>query len=292
MELSIISINHKKPHQAVNCMASLWKYYQTEFREGKFEYIIVDNFSQDNSLEILRKEVKKYKNFFVIANDSDAGFGAGNNLGVKHAKGEYLLFLNDDTTVEDRGIVKMLNYLKSHPEIGVLGGRIFNLDGSIQPSTGKFYSLFTFTLFLLGLQRFGLVDKSPQTIKEVDWIKGALFMIKKDLFEKVGKFDEKIWMYTEDMELCYRIKKLGLRCVFFPDISIKHKHQGSTNRSFAIVNIYKNLPYFYKKHKSRFEYEYVKFLLRTKAIILILLGKILKNKYLIATYTNALSNVK
>lgn len=273
-------------------MTSLWEHYQKEFENNKFEYIIVDNFSEDDSLEILKKEIKKYKNFQVLANDSDAGFGAGNNFGVEHAKGEYLLFLNDDTTVEDDGIARMLNYLKEHPEIGVLGGRILNLDGTEQPSTGKFYSLFTFTLFILGLQRFGLVDKSPTNIEEVDWIKGALFMVKKDVFEKAGKFDDHIWMYTEDMELCFRIRKMGLSCVFFPDIKIKHKHQGSTNRTFAIVHIYKYLPYFYKKHKSSFEYNYVRLLLKLKALLLVALGRITRNRYLIDTYSQAFKAVE
>jgi len=292
MTLSIISINHKKPQQGILCMAALWKNYQVEFEKNVFEFILVDNFSQDDSISILEKEIIKYKNFTLLENNSDAGFGAGNNFAVKKAKGEYILFLNDDTTIEDDGIRKMLTYIQDHPEIGVLGGRILNLDGTDQPSTGKFYSLFTFTLFILGLQRFGFVDKNPSQIKEVDWIKGALFMIKKDVFEKVGRFDEKIWMYTEDMELCYRIKKAGLKCVYFHDITLKHKHQGSTNRAFAITHIYKYLPYFYKKHKTSFEYQYVKFLLRTKALSLIVIGKILKNSYLYETYLKAFKNVQ
>ncbi|HWY79890.1 MAG TPA: glycosyltransferase family 2 protein [Candidatus Sulfotelmatobacter sp.] len=292
MQLSIISINHKKPQQAITCMASLWKQYQKEFEANEFEYILVDNFSEDDSLHILGKEIKKYKNFHLLANNQDAGFGAGNNFGVKKAQGTYLLFLNDDTIVEDRGIAKMLEYLKQHEEIGVLGGKIVNFDGSEQLSSGKFYSLFTFTLFILGMQRFGLIDKNPKTIQEVDWIKGALFMIKKTLYEKVGGYDEHIWMYTEDIELCYRIHKHGLKCVFFPDISIKHKEQGSTNRTFAIVNIYKNLPYFYKKHKSSFAYHYVKLLLKTKAAVLLMVGKLTHNKYLKDTYSQALNAVK
>src|SRR5258706_3800164 len=135
MQLSIVSINHKKPQQAVVCMASLWKLYKKEFEANEFEYIIVDNLSGDDSLDILRKEVKKYKNYQVLANGSDAGFGAGNNFGVKKAKGEYLLFLNDDTIVEDRGIAKMLSYIQQHEQIGALGGRIVNFDGSEQESS-------------------------------------------------------------------------------------------------------------------------------------------------------------
>ncbi|HUD44321.1 MAG TPA: glycosyltransferase family 2 protein [Patescibacteria group bacterium] len=291
MKLSIISLNYKKPHQAIACMASLWQQYKKEFSENEFEYIIVDNFSQDESVSLLQKEVKKYKNFQVLANTKNGGFGAGNNLGEAKAKGKYLLFLNDDTIVEDKGISKMLIYLQEHTKIGALGGKLLNINGTEQSTAGKFYSLFSVTLYLLGLQRLGVVDKNPQTIQEVDWLKGALLMIKKDVFEKVGKFDEHIFMYTEDMELCFRIHLLGLKCIFFPDITIRHKDQGSTNRAFAIVNIYKNLPYFYKKHKSSFEYNYIKLLLFIKAYLLKIVGKFLHNTYLIDTYTQALKAI-
>ena len=287
MQLSIISINFRKPHQAKICMAALWEHYRREFEGNEFEYIVVDNLSGDDSVVQLKEEVGKYKNFHVVENDKNGGFGNGNNAGAKRAKGEYILLLNDDTVVEDQGILKMLEYIKTHENVGAIGGRLLNSDGSEQSATGQFYTMLTVSLFIFGFQRIGFVNRNPATISEVDWVKGALLMMKKSVFEKIGRFDEKIWMYTEDMELCYRINKAGLACVFFPDVKVRHSEHGSSSRTFAIVNIYKNLPYFYKKHKSPLEYHYVKGLLKLKAAFFIVVGKVLNNHYLINTYSQA-----
>ena len=292
MKLSIISLNYKKPELTISSIESLWKQYRDEFENDDFEYIVVDNSSKDSSFEKLQNEVKKYKNFHVFENETNTGFGGGNNFGVTKAKGEYLLFLNNDTEAEDKGILRMLEYIQEHNDIGILGGKMLNGNGTEQPSSGKFYTLTSVTLFLLGLQRYGVIDQNPKEIQEVDWVKGALLMIPKKLFEEVGKFDEHIFMYTEDMELCYRIKLHKLKCVFFPDIKILHKDQGSTNRTFAIVHIFKYLPYFYKKHKTKIEYLYVKMLLLTKAMLLIAAGYILRKKYFVDTYSEALKAIE
>src|SRR5258708_565671 len=109
MKLSIITLNFRKPELTMSCMESLYSIYKNQFETGAFELIIVDNFSEDDSMQRLRDELKKqkYKNYNLFTNDKNAGFGAGNNLGAKKAKGEYLLFLNNDTIVRS-GIAEML----------------------------------------------------------------------------------------------------------------------------------------------------------------------------------------
>jgi len=178
--------------------------------------------------------------------------------------------------------------MREHQDVSILGGQLRNFDGSLQASAGKFYTLSKALLLLLGMQRFGLLDRSPKNIEQVDWVKGGLLMIRRDVFNKLGGFDEKIFMYTEDMELCYRANLVGYKTYFYPDVMVLHADQGSSNRTFAIVNIYKNLLYFYKKHKSYSEYFLLKFLLRTKAVSLIALGRLLKKNYLVDTYKKAL----
>ena len=113
-------------------------------------------------------------------------------------------------------------------------------------------------------------------------------MIRSEVFTRLGGFDEKIFMYTEDMELCYRAKLAGYAVYFYPDVKVFHADQGSSNRTFAIVNIYRNLLYFYQKHRSHKEYLYIKTLLRTKAFALIAAGRLTKNEYLTQTYEKAL----
>lgn len=292
MKLSIISLNFRKPELTLALMESLYMVYKKHFDQKEWEYIVVDNHSEDDSPKILKKAVEKYVGFSFVQNPENNGFGAGNNLGVMHAKGEYILFLNNDTIVREKGIEEMFSYLQLHPEIAILGGELHNTDGTPQSSSGKFYTLGSLILLLLGMQRFGAIDKNPTGITKVDWVKGALLMIKKSVFEKLGRFDEKIFMYTEDMELCYRANKRGYSSYFFPTDGIFHKDQGSSNRTFAIVNIYKNLLYFYKKHRPFWEYMLVKLLLQTKAILLILYGKLFKKEYFVDTYEKALAVVR
>lgn len=289
MQLSIVTINYKKPQLTVACIASLYKQYAEQFEKNLFEVIVVDNFSQDDSVAVLEKEIKKqkYKNVSVVANTVNSGFGGGNNFGVKHAKGEVVLLLNNDTVVGE-GLDSMLVWFLDHPEVGILGGPLKNKNGSEQSSVGSFFSLFQTFLLLVGWETF---KKNPQRITRVDWVKGALLMIRKDLYETLQGFDEQIFMYTEDMELCYRARQIGVQTYFYPDVAVIHEDQGSSSRSFAIINIYKGIVYFYKKHKSWVALQVVKFLLLSKAVLLILYGKLVKNEYLVGTYEKALNTL-
>ena len=113
-------------------------------------------------------------------------------------------------------------------------------------------------------------------------------MIKKELYARLGGFDEHFFMYIEDMELCFRAKLAGYWTYFTPDVVITHVGQGSSNRGFAIRNIVKGILYFHKKHGTPFSYFVVKFLFKTKALILVLVGRIMNNKYLSDTYSAVL----
>ncbi len=274
-------------------MNSLFRLHKDDFNQDLIELIIVDNDSQDDSIKKIKEviEEKKYNNVVVLENDKNGGFGFGCNKGAEVAKGELIVFLNNDTKVQDKGITKMGKYMTDHHEVNILGGQLTNADGSPQASVGSFYTLGNAILLLLGFQKYGLLDKSPKTISEVDWVKGGLLMIRKDDFEKLHGFDEKIFMYTEDMELCYRARKKNMNIYFYPNVEIIHAEHGSTNKTFAIVNIYKNLLYFYKKHRSYGEYLILKIILLFKAMILMTVGKIKKNDYLLDTYSQAFSAV-
>ncbi|HSA84093.1 MAG TPA: glycosyltransferase family 2 protein [Patescibacteria group bacterium] len=290
MLLSIITLNYKKPELTLRCLDSLHQQFEKEFQSAEMEVIVVDNDSQDDSVEKMGIAVakKKYLRIRILASGKNGGFGKGNNFGAKHAKGDFFVFLNNDTVVEDRGLLDMAQYMKTHQEVALLGGQLTNPDGSLQASTGKFYTLFYVFLLLLGFQKFGLLDNSPKKISRVDWVKGGLLMIRRDAFEKLKGFDERIFMYTEDMELCYRAKKEGLSVWFYPDIKVTHAEHGSGNRAFAIKYIYQGLLYFYKKHKSELEYHILKIMLIAKAKIAIAVGFLTGKQELVKTYQDAI----
>jgi GT2 family glycosyltransferase len=285
MDLSIIILNYNTRDLTHACLESLFKEYKEELLNNQVEIVVVDNNSSDNSLSSLRKLSSRIK---LVESAENLGFSNGCNLGASLSEGEYLLFLNSDTEVKDKGFLKMVEFLKGDRTIGILGGKLRNIDESVQKSCGKFYNLFNLKLMLLGIERFGYLRFSPSKTKKVDWVSGASLMIKKDVFDQVGKFEKDLFMYMEDQELCYKAKLRGFSTYFYKDVEVVHKERGSSNKTFAIVNIYKGIKFFYKKHKPMWQYLVAVFMLKLKALSLVVLGKIFNNKYLTSTYSQAL----
>ena len=287
MIISIIILNYKTKELTLSLLDSLFENYGKEIEENKIEIILVDNASNDNSIAAFKKS-KYSSEIKFIENKKNFGFSKGNNIAAKKASGEYLLFVNSDTVTKDKGFIKMTEFLNENKKTAVAGGKLINKDGSDSAPARKFYNLVYvfFTLFFSWLVPD--LRLSPKKISEVDWVSGAFMMIRREVFNKLGGFDENIFMYVEDMELCFRVKKLGYNIVFFPKSSLFHMEYGSSNRTFAIVNIYKGILYFYKKHGSPISYFIVKTMLIIKARLLVIIGKIINNKYLYNTYSQAL----
>ena len=266
--------------------------FKKELEGKELEIVVVDNNSSDDSVESIENYISNIKfdeKIKLIQNKENLGFGKGCNMGARKANGKYILFLNSDAQVLDKGFFGMTKFLDETPKVGILGGKLENNDGSVQSSAGKFYNLFNLLIMLLGLERLGFLRSSPKKIQKVDWVSGACLMIRNDIFRKLSGFDEKMFMYMEDMEICFRAKKLGYETYFYPDIKLLHKSLGSSSRTFAIINIYKGILHFYSKHKTHSEYLIAKALLILKAGILILIGFLIFNPELRNRYRKAIS---
>jgi GT2 family glycosyltransferase len=283
MKLSIIVLSFNTKTLTLKCLKSITLQYEESLRKGELELILTDNGSSDGTLEA----VKKLPNLKIVENKENFGFSKGNNRGASNARGECILFLNSDTEIKDDGFLRMADFMEKNPKVGILGGKLLNTDGSIQKSAGNFYNLANLFFVLLGGERIGLVRKAPNKIEKVDWVSGACMMARTNLFNKL-RFDENLFMYMEDMELCYRAKKAGFNTYFYPDLNLVHKELGSGSREFAINQIYKGLLYFYKKHKPYWQYALVKFLLFSKAFIAFIIGILSNNPDLRKTYGQAL----
>lgn len=288
-KLSIIILSYNTKELIKACIESIGKQYKKELENGEFEIIVVDNASTDAVESVISNLKKQISNLTLVRNKENFGFSKGNNIGATYAKGEYLFFLNSDTSLKDKGLLGMMMFLDTNREIGILGARLTHTDGTPQASAGVFYNLFQVFLMLIGGERMGLLRNSPKEVAKVDWVSGAAMMVKKQVFEKLGGFDEAFFMYVEDMELCFRAKKQGVLTYFYPNATVVHKELGSSNRSFAVVSIYKGLLYFYKKHTSYIEYLLVKLLLLAKASIAIAIGVCTNNTYLVSTYKKAIA---
>jgi hypothetical protein len=292
IKLSIVTLSYNTRDLTLACLKSIVSIFKKELEGKGLEIIIVDNNSSDDSAESVGNYISsiRYEGIIrLIKNKENLGFGKGCNVGAKEAGGKFILFLNSDTQVLDKGFFRMTKFLDENLKVGILGGKLENSDGSVQTSAGKFYNLFNLLIMLLDLERLGFLRSSPEKIQKVDWVSGACLMIRSDIFRKLSGFDEKIFMYMEDMEICFRAKKLGYETYFYPNIKLLHKSLGSSNRTFAIINIYKGILHFYSKHKTHLEYLVAKTLLTFKAEILIAVGFLTFNPELRDRYRKAIS---
>ena len=224
MKLSIIIINYKTPNLTVKCLDSV--YNTTKFEN--FEIIVVDNNSEDNSREII---TQKFPSIKWIANPINDGFGRANNLGVKHAIGNYLLFLNSDVVVKPNTIDGCLVYLKQNPHTGVLGCKLLNEDGSLQKSVYTYVGSFKNILKENLLYDYFTIKKEAP----IDAIMGAFMLCPKIVFEKTNGFDPDFFMYAEELEWCYRVKKEGYQIKYYDLYEATHIHGASsqTNNNWS-----------------------------------------------------------
>lgn len=230
MKVSCIIVNWNLKYLPRLCVEAL----QRSHAKDPFEIIVVDNDSHDESLEYL-KDMDERKEIRLVPSGSNMGYGRANNLGAQQAKGEYLLILNPDVSVESDTIQKMVEYMDAHPEIGILGPQLFFFNGQIQDSCRRFMRPMDLVIKRTPLQRFKFFKKrvdsytmgdyNHKDIRDVDLVTGACFMIRKDLFERVSGFDPRYFLFMEDADLCRKVWEAGSRVVYYPEARALHYHK-------------------------------------------------------------------
>lgn len=282
MQISIIILTYNSSRYISSLLESLTSKYKKEILEKKLEILVADNSSQDDTVELS----KKFTAVKTINNGGNFGYAKGNNLASKKAQGEILIFMNPDAKFDSGDMFELTETLEDK-KVGIVGGKIIDFHGKNEPSCGKIYTLFNTLCLAFGIEEKVGIRFAPKKEMKVGFVSGAFLAIRRTLFEELHGFDEHYFMYIEDQDLCFRAKKLGYEVVFNPKAVIQHVGEGSSNRTFAVVNIYKGLLYFHKKHMGKASYEIVKSALKAKAILLVSLGKISHNKYLVETYEQA-----
>jgi len=301
MDLSIIIVNFNTKKILGECLESIIK----TTKKIKYEIIVVDNDSKDGSLVLLKKLAQKHP-IRIIVNKKNAGFGIANNQGAKIAKGKYILFINSDTLVKKNVLGEMVLWSEDNPKVGVSTCALKNSDNSLQGTGGYFPDLFKVFAWMFFLENIPLVDRiikpfhpmHPQSTiykgegffkkaHQRDWVTGAFLLTRKDIFDKAGGFDVDYFMYTEEVDLCWRIKKDGWQVWFLPKWSIIHLGGASSTSEYPIISEFKGVKLFYSKNKPAWQTSLLRIFLKGGAAIRIVLYCLLKGKEAAKTYAKA-----
>lgn len=255
MKLSVIIVSWNVRNDILNCLCSL----DGALSSRSFETIVIDNASSDGSVWEIRKEFPKVK---CIDNGRNYGFAKANNQGVKSAKGEYLFFLNPDTIMHSGTLEYLIDFMDNNKDVGMCGPKLLNDDGSIQRSVRRFPSyrgaLYRFTflryfkIFKNSYQSWLMRDFDYKSQRDVDQLMGAALLVRRSIIEKQGGFDERYFMYYEEVDLCYRIKQNGWRIVYLPQACITHLGGRSSQQVPAAKRIMmlKSMLKFFRKHRG------------------------------------------
>ncbi len=258
-DISVVALNYNTRDLLRACLYSVLECTG----ELELELIVVDNASRDGSALMVGEEFPDVK---LIANDRNLGYARGTNAGIRASSAPYVLLLKPETVVSGRALRLMRDYLEAHPEVAMVGPRLVDGDGVHQQSCHYFTVLawkhaLRYLLVLLGgpgSSVFGLStdpgDKGNGPV-EVDWVYGACALVRREVLDDVGMLDENIFLYGEDMDLCFRMARAGWKTVYLPQAEIIHygnqscKHVYGETRSLrrarARIEV---IDYFQRKH--------------------------------------------
>jgi GT2 family glycosyltransferase/SAM-dependent methyltransferase len=224
-----------------------------------FEVIVVDNASADASVEVVRAECPDTT---VIVSPENLGFAAACNLAARRARGDFLLFLNPDSETDPAAIDTAIEYLTKHPRVGIVGGRTRYADGRLNPTCcfaePTLWSAFCYATGLASVFRSSTVF-NPEAIggwdrdsdRVVQVVTGCFALLRTSLFRSLNGFDERFFMYSEDTDLCRRVRNLGLQCVHLRDVGLVHLGGGSDNvRAAKLAKVFMARRQYYDKHWS------------------------------------------
>jgi GT2 family glycosyltransferase len=214
-----------------------------------YEILVVDNASDDGSVDLIRKIFPKV---ILTINPERFGFAKNNNINLRRSSGRYLMLLNDDTLVQERSLDIAIKYMDDNPDIGILGCKMINPDGTFQPTSARrFQTLLSVLLTESGLGwRFGkLFPPDENTIREIDLPQESGMIIRRTVLDKVGLLDERFFMFGEGADFCRRIKRAGWKIVFLPDSRIIHFGDVTNKRSSLKMSLqsYKSTYLYFRK---------------------------------------------
>jgi len=253
MDLSIIIVSWNVRDLLIRCLRSI----PSAAHELKYEIIVVDNASTDGSGEL----AEHFPAVRWIQNERNVGFTRANNQGLTLARGRHICFLNPDTVAQPRALETLVHYLDTHPHVGIVGPQLRYADGTLQLSRYRFPTLMAALMESTPIawawpdnpwvRHYHYADCPPDRTHAVDWLNGACLVVRRQVIEQVGSFDEGFFMYSEELDLCRRAGDAGWKVVYIPDALVTH-HEGQSSGQAIVsrdVNFNRSkVRYFYKYH--------------------------------------------
>jgi GT2 family glycosyltransferase len=262
--IAVVIVNYNTREYLRECLAAV-------LRQATDQVIVVDNASSDGSAEMVRA---CYPSVQLHENVYNRGYGAAANQAISSCTADCVLLLNSDTVVHTGTLHALTTYLDQYPEVAIVGPRLLNPDGTLQPSCYPFPGTVKWFLHyeIVGqlIRRVPVLRDYQQRTwphtqaQPVPWVMGAALAIRREAFEAVGGFDESFFMYCEETDLCYRLKTAGWQVHFVPIATVTHVGQASTNQyrtEMAVQHIASRL-LFYKRHYSTLRFRVLAVMMR------------------------------
>jgi N-acetylglucosaminyl-diphospho-decaprenol L-rhamnosyltransferase len=257
-DLSIVIVSWNVRELLRQCLVSIVESLSTG-RGGRLstQLIVVDNASGDGSAKMVATEFPQVE---LVANERNLGFTQANNQGIAISDGRYVLLLNPDTETVGDALAEMVAHMENDSQVGALGPKLLNGDGRVQSSRRRFPGFGT--AFLEGtflqqwfpnspvLERYYVLDRAGDEIQEVDWVVGACLLMRRTALDQVGPLDEMFFMYSEEMDWCYRVKERGWKVVYLPTAEVIHHEGKSSEQVLPVkhVQFQRSKVLFFKKH--------------------------------------------
>ena len=240
-DLSVSIVNTNSRELLLACLETL--------RGTDAEIVVLDNASEDGSVDAVRE---RFPDVRVLAQDFRAGFGANHNTVIRSTAGRYVYVLNEDTTAGDWAFERIVEYLDAHPHVAALGPRLVYPDGRLQDSAWRFPTPLVSTLGLLTVGKLGVKQSHGDSARAVDWVMGAALVLRREALEEVGLFDEEFFLYSEEVDLQFRLRQAGWEVHYFPDARVvHHESQFSADIPERRINeMWRSRHRYWRKHHS------------------------------------------
>ncbi|MFA6989063.1 MAG: glycosyltransferase family 2 protein [Candidatus Gastranaerophilaceae bacterium] len=259
-DISVIIVNWNSGDYLKQTIESLEAFSENN---NNNQVILIDNYSnkKDSSIKYIDEELTNKENYLTIKLDKNLGFGSANNLGIKISKSKYVLLLNPDVIIKNDILKILSDYLDKNPKVGMIGPKVLNEDGSFQISCMRgepnpedvFCTLSGLSKLLKNnpnFNRFSLFHLNREQIQNVAGLSGCCMMVRRELIEEIGEFDEQFFLYQEETDLCWRAYKAGWSLVYNPEAEILH-YKGITTRQKLLKNnliFTQSMMKFFEKH--------------------------------------------